>query len=158
MNDAGFMDAGPGPLALRAEDGQDLAVIATLLQDAVLPVTEIRYAPRQRQFALLLNRFRWEDANDARTEQREFERVQSLLVISDVTRVQSEGIDRKDPDMILSLLTIGWHGNEDGSGRLFLEFAGDGTIAADVECIAMDLRDVTRPYAAPSGRAPHHSE
>lgn len=158
MSDAGFFDAGPGPLALRAEAADDLPVIAALVQDAVLPVTEIHYTPRKRQFALLLNRFRWEDAGDARAENRDFERVQSVLLISDVTRVQSEGIDRKAADLVLSLLTIGWQGNEDGSGRLMLEFAGDGTIAADVECIAMDLRDVTRPYVAPSGKAPHHPE
>ena len=68
MNDARFADADPAPLALVAQDVEDLTVISALVQDAVLPVTEITYDMRHRQLALLLNRFRWEDAEAARRE------------------------------------------------------------------------------------------
>ena len=70
MNDARFADADPAPLALVAQDVEDLTVISALVQDAVLPVTEITYDMRHRQLALLLNRFRWEDAESARREER----------------------------------------------------------------------------------------
>lgn len=158
MADAGFFDAGPDtPLTLKAEDEADLRIISTLVQDAILPANELSYDRKARRLALLINRFRWEDAEAARREKREFERVRALLVISDVLKVQSDGIGR-DADTVLELLTIGWQPGEDGTGRLLLEFAGDGTLAADVECINLDLRDVTRPYAAPSGKAPSHPE
>lgn len=39
---------------------------------------------------------------------------------------------------------------------MILNFAGDGTLTAEVECINLDLRDVTQPYLAPSGKAPRH--
>ncbi|AXC50660.1 DUF2948 family protein [Paracoccus suum] len=158
MPDAGFADAGPGPVMLRAEDAEDLRIISALAQDAVLPVTEISWQPAQRRLTLLLNRFRWEDQDAARAEGRPFERVQALMVISDATRLSSDGIDRADSDLVLSLLALEWQPGEDGTGRIALHFAGDGTLVADVECISVDLRDVTRPYAAPSGKAPQHPE
>lgn len=157
MNDAGFFDGHPGgPLALRAEDGDDLRVISALVQDAVLPLTELRYDPKGRRLALLINRFRWEDLSEAEAERRPYERVQALLVISDVMRLQSAGIDRSDGDLILSLLALDWRPGEDGAGRLVLEFAGDGQIAADTETLSVDLRDVSKPYVAPSGHRPSH--
>lgn len=157
MTDARFFDAEPGgPLALRAEDGDDLRVISALVQDAVLPLSELRYDPKGRRLALLLNRFRWEDLREAETERRPYERVQALLVISDIRRLQSAGIDRSDGDLILSLLALDWQAGEDGAGRLVLEFAGDGQIAAEVEALCVDLRDVSKPYVAPSGHRPSH--
>lgn len=158
MSDARFADADPSPLVLRAEDAQDLTVISALLQDSVLAITDITYEARARRFALLLNRFRWEDADQARRDARPYERVRSVLLISDVLRVQSDGIQRDDKDLVLELLALSWQPAEDGAGRLMLEFAGDGTLALDVECLNVDLRDVTRPYVAPSGKMPHHPE
>lgn len=156
MSDARFTDADPSPLVLRAEDAQDLTVISTLVQDSVLAVTDISYEVRPRRFALLLNRFRWEDAELARRDARVYERVRSVLLISDVLRVQSDGIQRDDKDLVLELLALSWQPAKDGAGRLLLEFAGDGTLALDVECLNVDLRDVTRPYAALSGKMPQH--
>ncbi|KGJ04984.1 Protein of unknown function [Paracoccus halophilus] len=156
MNDARFADADPAPLALMASDADDLTVISALVQDSVLPVSEIAYDRRHRQLALLLNRFRWEDAEHARREERAYERVRSVLLISDVQKVQSDGIDRKDGDLILALLALKWQPGQDGAGRLLLEFSGDGTLAVDAECLNLELRDVTRPYIAPSRKEPSH--
>lgn len=158
MNDARFADADPAPLALLASDVEDLTIVSTLAQDAVLAVSDIGYDPRARQLALLLNRFRWEDADQARREGRPYERVRAVLLISDVQKVQSDGIDRKDGETVLELLALQWQPGEDGTGRLLLEFAGDGTLAVDAECLNVELRDVTRPYVAPSRKAPQHPE
>ncbi len=57
---------------------------------------------------------------------------------------------------MLSLLTLGWEPGEDGTGRLILTFSGDGAVALEVEALNLVLQDVTRPYRAPSGRAPGH--
>ncbi|MDO5621586.1 MAG: DUF2948 family protein [Paracoccus sp. (in: a-proteobacteria)] len=156
MTDASFHDADPAPLALRAEDTEDLRVIATLAQDAILTVGDLTYDRRGRRFSALLNRFRWEDADAARREDRPYERVRALLVISDVVAVRSDGIARDDAGLVLSLLDLEWQPGEDGTGRLILNLAGDGAIALDVECLSVDLRDVTRPYAAVSGQMPTH--
>ncbi|AQS47070.1 hypothetical protein BMG03_04115 [Thioclava nitratireducens] len=156
--DAKFEEGGEGAIALRAETKDDLPVIAALVQDAVLPITEIAWEAKSRRLALLINRFRWEDKAQAEAEKRPYERVRSLLVISDVTHVASMGIDRSDRDVVLSILDVAFEEAEDGAGRVTLTLAGDGALAADVECLDVDLRDVERPYRAPSGKVPHHPE
>jgi hypothetical protein len=156
MTDARFEDGGEEPLRLVAQDAEDLKVISTLVQDAVLPVTELKYDAKRRRFALLLNRFRWEDRVEAERVGRAYERVRSVLVVEDVRKVQSLGFDRTDKDLVLSLLSMSFEPGEDGTGRLTLTLAGDGAIALDVEALDLRLDDVTRPYRAPSGKVPRH--
>ncbi|QFT62542.1 Protein of unknown function [Roseivivax halotolerans] len=150
--DARFEDAGPQPLNLGAMDPDDLAVLSALAQDAVLPVTEIAWRARDRQVALLINRLRHEDRTP------EVERVQSLLVVENALHVSSQGIDRSDRDMILQILTITFAPGDDGSGAVEIAFAGDGAIRVEVEALELRLKDVTRPYRAPSGKRPQHPE
>lgn len=154
--DAKFEDGGDQPLRLQAEDAEDLQVLSSLLQDAVFPIAEMTWHPGKRRFALLLNRFRWEDRENAENQNRRFERVQAMLVIESVLKVSSNGIDRGEAEMILSLMSIAFVPGKDGAGVLELTLAGDGAIALGVECIDLTLRDVTRPYGAPSGHVPDH--
>ncbi len=156
--DARFEDGGDTPLRLIALDADDLAVVSALAQDAVFPITEMQWRPKRRQFAILINRFRWEDAETAGRRKRPVERVQSVLAVSDVLKVQSQGLDRGEKDMVLSLLSIAFEPGEDGTGRLMLTLAGDGAIALEVEALEVALQDVTRPYIAPSRQAPRHPE
>jgi len=129
--DARFEDGGDRPLRLIAADAEDLQVISSLVQDAVFPVGEMKYIAKQRRFALLLNRFRWEDATRKRQRNRAYERAQ---------------------------VSIDWQPGADGAGRLELILAGDGAIALEVECINATLQDVTQAYVAPSGKMPQHPD
>jgi hypothetical protein len=156
--DARFEDGGERPLRLRALDVEDLAVISALVQDAIFPITEMRYDRRRRRFALLLNRFRWEDVAPADRHGRAFERVRAVLAVEDVTHVATQGVDRTDRDTILSVLSAAFEPGEDGTGRLILTLAGDGAVALDVEALDVTLQDVTRPYIAPSKARPTHPE
>ncbi len=158
MSDARFEDGDDAPLSLAAQDSENLSVLSALLQDAVFPITEMAYAKSRRRFALLVNRFRWEDRTQAQAANRGFERVQSLLVFNDVLAVQTMGIDRADTDTVLSLLHISYHPGPDGTGRADLILAGDGSIALTLESLDIALRDVTRPYLAPSGKVPDHRQ
>ena len=153
--DARFEDGREAPLNLGAMDADDLQVISALSQDAVFPITEMRWQAKARQFALLLNRFRWEDEGKARHAP---ERVQSVLAFDNVLSVSSQGIDRSDADVVLSLLSIRWEAADQTSGDILLELAGDGAIRLRVEAIEARLKDVTKPYVAPSKRAPEHPE
>ena len=158
MMDARFEDADERPLKLKAEDAEDMQVISALVQDAVFPVTEMVWHPSQRRFALLLNRFRWEDRDRAEKAGRPVERVQSVLGFDDVLKVQSSGVDRGDADMVLSVLALAFAPGEDGTGRIEVTLAGDGAVALEVEAVNITLQDVTRPYVAPSRMAPEHSD
>ena len=158
MADATFEDGAEGGLNLKAYEGEDLQVIATLSQDAVLTAADMTWRPKERRLAFLINRFRWEDAPRAEVRGRPYERVRSLLVIDGVMRVASQGVDRGDGDEVLSLLSVDWAPGADGAGAVTLVLAGDGAIRADVECLDVTLKDVTRPYAALSRHMPKHPE
>ena len=156
MSDARFEDGDESPLRLIAQDSEGLAVIAALVQDAVFPITEMSLVRQKRRFALMLNRFRWEYREAAESAGQPFERVQSLLVFEDVLAVRSQGIDRGAKDVILSLLDMNFTPGPDGTGLVTLVLAGDGAIGLQVEALDATLRDVTRPYLAPSGKVPEH--
>lgn len=154
--DASFRDGADRPLALRALDADDLAVLSAMAQDAVFPASEMRWDRRRRRFAALVNRFRWEDRDGAARQGRPPERVRAILAIEDVRAVRSQGIDPRDGDLILSLLSVTFAAGEDGTGTVTLTLAGDGAVAVEVEALEVVLRDVTRPYAAPSRKVPAH--
>ena len=156
MSDARFEDGEEAPLRLQALGAEDLPVMAALVQDAVFPITEMTYARPRRRFAVLLNRFRWEDREAATREKRPYERVQALLTVENVTAVRTQGIDRGQGDTILSLLDLRYDGPAGGPGTVTLTLAGDGAIELAVEALEISLRDTTRPYRAVSGKAPQH--
>ena len=92
--DARFQDGLEKPLYIGAIDPADIEVMSAFLQDAVVPVSEMKWRKQHRQLAVLLNRFRWEDKDHAQQQSRPVERVQSLLVIDHVRHIASIGIDR----------------------------------------------------------------
>ncbi|MEM6482389.1 MAG: DUF2948 family protein [Pseudomonadota bacterium] len=151
--DARFEEGAEASLNLVAMDDEDMQILSSLVQDAVFPITEMRWLARDKQLVFLVNRFRWEDTGRAR---HGAERVQALLVVENVLGIASQGIDRKDSDTILQLLSAQFEPGQDIDGHVTLTLAGDGAIRARVEALEVRLRDVTRPYRAPSGLAPDH--
>ncbi|MGR3493423.1 MAG: DUF2948 family protein [Shimia sp.] len=158
MSDARFQDGEARPLRLVAFEADDLGVVSALAQDAVFPAAEMAWTQADRRFAILLNRFRWEDAEAAERSGRPFERVQAVLTVEQVEHVQSQGVPKRDGDTVMSLLSVSFDPaeGEDPGGRVLLTLAGDALIAIEVEALEVTLRDVTRPYAAPSGSRPVH--
>jgi hypothetical protein len=151
--DARFEDGRESPLNLGALDGEDLKVISSLVQDAVFPASEMRWHQKGARFALLLNRVRWEDTGKTR---HAAERVQSILMFNNVQRVSTHGVTKGDTDTILSLLQVEFNETDAPSGDVLLTLAGDGAIRLSVEAIEVTLKDVTRPYVAPSRKLPEH--
>lgn len=153
MPDARFRDAGEGPVRLIARDAADLGIVAALCQDAVLVGSDMAWDRRARRLDLLLNRYRWERGGAP-------ERVRAVLSVTCALGVASDGV-RRDAGTVLSLLSIAFEGpagEDDPSGTVRLTFAGAGEVRARVEALELHLRDVTRPYDAPSGRAPSHDD
>lgn len=158
MADARFEDGEEAPLKLVALEPEDLTVIASLIQDAVLPASEMKYDRKRRRFAALVNRFRWEDSGFAERSGRAYERVRSLLTVEDVLEVRSQGISPGAADQVLSILDLAYAPGEDGTGALTLILAGDGLIELRLEALEVVLTDVTKPYLAPSGKKPEHRD
>ena len=151
MSDARFEDGMDKPLRLIAFDAEDLQVVSAMTQDAVWPAAQMAWHSKERRFAVLLNRFRWEAHSASQAE-----RVQSVLSFEDVKAVQTQGFDPRDSDLILSLLSITFIPATDGTGTCLLTLAGNGAIRLEVEALEAGLRDVTRPYVSPAKRAPRH--
>ena len=153
--DARFEDGREAPLNLGALEAGDLEVISSLVQDAVFPASEMKWDRKNQRFALLVNRVRWEDAGKARHAP---ERVQSVLMVSNVMGVASQGVPQGDADTILSLLNVAFEETDAPSGHITLTLAGDGALRLSVEALEVSLKDVTRPYVAPSKKLPQHPE
>ena len=138
------------------QDG--LNIISAMIQDSVLPIKEISWLKKQYRFVLLINRFRWEDKEQALLEGRSLQRVQSLLSVENVTLVNSLGINQKTPEQVISILSIL---AEKGSNKeicLHLALAGGGAFRLKIEALEVKLKDVTKPYKAISDKVPSHTE
>jgi len=133
-----------GRLILKAGDAEDLEVISARLQDAVGRLKDFMWLPKERRFAALLNRFRWEEAKGGGT------RVQAALRFDGVSKVQSSHVKQGAPEAVVSLLAIRFTpaGDGDPGGVIELILAGGGAFRLAVECIDVELTDLSRPWAA----------
>lgn len=140
---------------LGAEDAEDLEILSAQLQDAVAQVKDFVWLPKSHRFAALFNRFKWEKAQNKRSDNL---RVRSRLAFDRVLSVKSHRI-RRDPQAVASLLALRFDRGADGdpSGTVELVFSGGGIIRLEVECIDASLADVSEEWAA-RGRPSHEVE
>ena len=157
MSESFTRNAPVPPLRLRAEDRADLRIIAACLQDAVVKRDEMTYLPKQRRFAAVLNRFRWErETTQEKGARLSPQRVRTGLHFDGVFKVKTRNLDNIDKETVLSLLTVDCRSREDGSGEITLVFADDRDVRLEVECIDVHLTDITEPWRA-KGRPDHSS-
>jgi hypothetical protein len=132
-------------LKLAAFDEEDLAVISAHIQDAVLKVGDMVYLPREKRFAVAMNRFIWENAETGR--RRTFERRRAALSFDRVLRVRASRIDRSKPDAVLELLAARFELESAPAGKVTLVFAGGAAVQLDVEVIEARLADLGAAWA-----------
>lgn len=146
--------ADTGTLKLMAEDVVDLQIISAAIQDATGKAGGLKYLGRKRRFTIETNRFRWEDIDPARKTQT---RVRTILGIDGVLGVRARGLNKSDPEVVVSLLSITFEPAEDEpAGQLKLLFAGDGEIVLDVECLDVTLLDSDTQW--PTKHMPDHEQ
>jgi hypothetical protein len=133
---------------LAAADAEDLEILSARLQDATAKLRNIVWLPRNRRFAMVVNRYRWESGRN--------QRVLAGLHFDSVLKVQSQKIRMGAGEAVVSLLALRFTANEgeDPGGVVELTFAGGGAIRLTVECIDAELADLTQPWAA-RGRPDH---
>lgn len=159
MMDARFEDGAPrsdAPLALMAQDSDDLPALSALMQDAVFTGADIGYVPARRRLALLITRLRWEDRSTAEAARRPYERVRALLVVENITALRRAGFDPADKTAAHAALSLQYAARDALGGTLTLILSGGGAIAMDVETIDITLRDVARPHLAQAQALPDH--
>jgi hypothetical protein len=137
--------ADPDQLRVAAIDEEDLAILSAYVQDAVLKVGDMVYLPKERRFAVAMNRFIWEKAGDGRRE--DYERRRAALTFDRVERVKTSGIDRARPDAVLELLAVSFTVSDAPAGYVTLVFAGGAAVRIDVEVIEARLADLGTAWA-----------
>ena len=144
------------PLRLRAVDTIDLAVIAAHLQDAVALVADMAYQPAQRRFAIMFNRFMWEDVQDeagtgAKADKNApYRRVRSVLHFDGVLKVKSQGLRLDRKEAVAEMLTLAFEATDEVSGAITMSFAGGGAIKLEVEVLDAWLSDISQPWPTPN--------
>ncbi len=132
------------PIRLAAIDEEDLAVISACVQDAVLKVGDMTYLPRERRFAVAMNRFAWETTDG---DAPSYERRRAVLTFDRVTGAKVTRIDRGRPDAVLELLAVKFEATDAPAGCVTLVFAGGGAVRLDVEVIEVRLADLGAAWA-----------
>lgn len=127
----------PKPLALKAYDAEDLAVLSACLQDAIIRRADLVYDPKGRRFALIASRLCRESGTAGPPT-----RARSIVRFDGVSRVQSRGLERILPSSFVSLLTIDVRADDpERPGELHLVFAGDAGVRLTIEAIDVTLKD-----------------
>jgi hypothetical protein len=140
-----------GLLKLMAEDAADLDIIAAAAQDALVRAGDISVDKRARRFVLILNRFRWETAN----ENGPYERIRAGLSFESVLAVKSRKVRTDMPDALAALLALQFTpAAEPPGGIVRLVLAGGGEFELEVECLDATLVDFGAPWRTP--RRPDH--
>jgi hypothetical protein len=132
-------------LRLAAIDEEDLAIVSAHVQDAVLKVGDMVYLPKERRFAVAMNRFTWEKAQDG--SRRDFERRRAVMTLDRVLSARTAQIDRSRPDTVLELLAVNFEATDAPAGLVTLYFAGGGAVQLTVEVIEVRLADLGAAWA-----------
>ena len=136
------------PLKLVALDDEDLDVISSHLQDAVIRVGEMAYQPSRKRFAAILNRYNWEKAHVG--SEQENERRRTALRFDRVLGAQLRQVKPSQSDRILSLLAVRFEAEDHPAGYITLTFSGGASIRLKVECIEAELTDLGPSWRARS--------
>ncbi|MFC5387268.1 DUF2948 family protein [Aquamicrobium segne] len=135
-------------LRLLALDEQDLNVISAHVQDALMKVRDLQYLPGTQRFALVMNRFAWE--NKPGFLRKNNERRQSVLHFDRVLAARATGVPRDKPDEVLSLLAVNYVATDAPAGIVELVFSGGAIIILEVECLEARLADTGSTWQASS--------
>lgn len=139
-------------LKLTALDEDDLQVISTHLQDAVVLVADMAHLPAAQRFVMVMNRFDWQGG----AGEGEYHRRRTGVHFNRVRAVRGRNIEQSAQASVLELLQIQFTGDDPPSGRITLIFSGGGEIELDVECIEVAMTDLGPVWTTKS--RPRHND
>jgi hypothetical protein len=124
-------------MKLNAIDTEELKIIATVLQDGLIEVSDVKYLPSIRTFIVMITRFMWEEKIVNKTNNR----TKAVLVFEDVLAVHSRNIDQMNKTKVLELLTFNFYYNKSKNIEIELLFNNDATIKLETEVVQAKLED-----------------
>ena len=133
-------------------DEEDLEVVSTHLQDAVVKVADVLWRPGENRVVVALNRFDWESAQ---TDRPEYRRRRSALRFERVLSCKCRSLDPAGKDAVLNLLAVEFTETDSPSGTVSLIFSGGAVLRLDVECLEAELVDLGPVWTAT--KCPDHA-
>lgn len=127
------------PLKLIALDPDDVAIVSTHLQDAVVKVADIVWLPAEHRLVIGLNRFDWEACG---CEDPCYKRRRTALRFDRVMSVRCRNVQSADKEAVLNLLAVDFDETDTPGGTVTLIFSGGAALRLEVECIECELTDL----------------
>ena len=125
-------------------DEEDLEIVSTHLQDAVIKVSDVLWRPRENRLVVALNRFDWESAQAANPK---FRRRRSALRFERVLACKGRDMNPASTDGVLNLLAVEFSATDEPSGVVTLTFSGGASLRLEVECLEAELADLGPSWA-----------
>jgi hypothetical protein len=126
-------------LKLIALDADDIEVVSTHIQDALVKTADIRWRPAEKRLIVGLERFDWEAANGSL---REFRRRLAALRFERVTSCKCRNCTAAEKQQVLNLLAVSFEPTEMPAGIVTLTFSGGAALRLEVECLEVELADL----------------
>jgi hypothetical protein len=131
-------------LKLVALDRDDLEVISTHLQDAVVCVGDVYWRPQEKRLVIGLARFDWESSMAGAPQ---FQRRRTALRFDRVNSVKCRNVDCTNKQAMLNLLAVEFEETNPPAGVVMLIFSGGAVARLEVECLECELVDLGPVWA-----------
>ena len=139
------------PLKIQGESHGDLHFLSAHVQDALIPVTGLRFHQEKGRFHLDLNRFRWEIEEEEDEGAPLFYRTHSGLSFGHIKSVRHRGFHPSHPTHVLYLLAI----RSQKEGGILIHCSDGSSISLEAEKIFCRLSD--RGEHWPTSIKPEHA-
>ena len=142
------------PLKLIALDLDDIAVVSTHLQDAVVKVSDVIWQPTEKRLVIALNRFDWEACGEVTPC---YQRRRTALRFERVNAFRCRNVNPAAKDAVLNLLAVEFDETDAPAGAVTLIFSGGAALRLEVECLECELADLGPSWTA-KARPAHEVE
>jgi hypothetical protein len=126
-------------LKLIALDKDDIEIVSTHLQDAVVKVSDVVWRPAEKRLVVGLNRFDWEACGHVTPC---LQRRRTALRFDRVMNLRCRNVDPKAKDDVLNLLAVEFDETDAPAGAVTLIFSGGAALRLEVECLECELADL----------------
>jgi hypothetical protein len=134
------------PLKFVALDPDDLEVVSTHLQDALVKVSDVIWRPQEKRLIVALSRFDWCSAECCSNP--ELRRCRAALRFERVSACKCRNVDPAGKNAVLNLLAVEFSEQDPPGGVVTLTFSGGGKLRLEVECLEAELADLGPAWPA----------
>jgi hypothetical protein len=133
------------PLKLIALDKDDIEIVSTHLQDAVVKIADIIWRPAEHRLVIGLNRFDWEACGEVTPC---YQRRRTALRFDRVMAFRCRNVNPTEKDAVLNLLAVEYAETDAPAGTVTLIFSGGAALRLEVECLECELADLGPSWIA----------